>query len=74
MNGLHLPTRDSATGRGIATFVQTVLGFVLGLYAIPGVKEFVGGYIGVKGAVTFSAIVGLISLVNNLLRSEVPNY
>lgn len=85
MRNLNLPSQDSATGRGLKTFVQALIGFVVGLFitvwAVPGVPEAVGNYVQANIGEVLLTIglpiavsTGLVSLVWNIFRKKVPNY
>ena len=78
---MQLPQQDSATGRAIKTFVQTVIGFLAGLivvlWAVPGVPHAVLQYVQqnlVQVLIVVGVPSGLTSLVWNLFRKNVPNY
>lgn len=85
MNNPRLPTQDSATGRGLKTFVQAVIGFIIGLtialFNVPGVPDAVVSYVQ-KHAVEMllgfglpvSISTGGASFVWNLLRKNIRNY
>lgn len=71
---------DTATARSVRTFIQTLLGMVVGLavtvWAVPGVPHAVTGYLmahWVELALSVGLPSGIISLVQNLLRSDVKN-
>lgn len=71
---------DTAAARSVRTFVQTLLGMVIGLgltvWAVPGVPHAVTGYIlahWAELAVSVGLPSGIISLVQNILRSDVKN-
>lgn len=70
---MRLPKRDSSTGRGIATALQTLIGLVAVLLAMPDVAESVTQFypelIGILPAVT-----GVVTLVNNMFRPTVKDY
>lgn len=84
-DGLQLPAQDSATGRGLKTAVQALIGFVVGLvvvvWQVPGVPQAVVNYtqhhfveillsVGAPTAVAS----GVTSFIWNVLRKRVPNY
>lgn len=70
---MRLPTRDSATGRGIATSLQVLAG-VIGYMAVDAnfralVTHFVPWAIPL-----IPAVAGLVSFLQNLFRENVANY
>ena len=82
---MKFPAQDSATGRALKTFVQAVVGFIIGLavaiWAVPGVPAAVHIYVinnlpqvlltvGIPVAVSS----GIVSFIWNLLRKNVSNY
>lgn len=69
---MTLPTRDSAVGRGIATFVQAIIGFAIVALSSTDVQTLVNSQYP-KYAAAVSGIVGVLSFVNNWLRKDVPN-
>ncbi len=76
-----LPGQDSATGRGIKTALQAVVGSLVGLvvtvWAVPGVPEAVFDYVQ-KNLVQILLMVGIpsgvASFVWNYFRKDVKNY
>lgn len=82
---MKLPSQDSATGRGIKTFIQAVGGFIVGLvvtvWAVPGVPQAVINYVQQNAAQVLLTIglpvavsTGVISFIWNFLRKDVKNY
>lgn len=78
---MKLPQNDSAVGRGLKTFVQAVVGLLVGLivtvWAVPGVPHAVIGYLQthvVELALLVGIPSGVTSLIWNLFRKNVPNY
>lgn len=73
---MRLPSRDSSTGRALATFLQALAGFLafalVVLRSIDVNQLQHGGY--AQAAVIISAAIGIISFLNNLFRKSVPNY
>lgn len=76
-----LPSQDSATGRGLKTFVQSIVGFLVGLivtvYAVPGVPTAVIAYTQahlLELLLIVGVPSGLISLLWNLVRKDIPTY
>lgn len=85
MKNLNLPSQDSATGRGIKTFVQAVIGFVVGLivtvWAVPGVPEAVIKYVEANLSQVLLTIglpvalsTGIVSFIWNFFREDIKNY
>lgn len=81
MGAVRLPTQDSSTGRAVKTFVQAIIGFVVGLlvtvWAVPGVPHAVLDYLQknfLQIALLFGVPSGLSSFIWNWLRSDVKNY
>lgn len=70
---MRLPKIDSATWRGIITGLQVLLGFSVGLLALPEFRELVQQFYpqAVPLIVTLS---GLVSFLFNFLRRDVDNY
>ncbi len=82
---MRLPTRDSAAGKGIATALQALCGFIFGLvlvvWNVPGVPQAVFGYVqnNVIALIMFFGVPmaiasGVVGFVMNLIREEVKNY
>lgn len=82
---MRLPQRDSATGRSIATGVQTVIGavvlFATGLISViqgvPGCGDAILGFLqanAVQLAALFGISSSLVTFVWNFLRRDVKNY
>jgi hypothetical protein len=78
---MRLPERDSATGKGIATAIQAMLGFIVGLilviWAVPGVPEAVTDYVTNNLAqvlLTVGIPSGLVGFLSNYPRKDVENY
>lgn len=76
-----LPSQDSAVGRALKTFVQAIVGFIIGLaitvWAVPGVPDAIWEYVRgnfVQVLLTVGVPSGLTSLVWNLLRKNIKNY
>lgn len=70
---MRLPKIDSATFRGIVTALQTLIGTLVVIYAIPGVKEAIQiNAPEAAGAVASAA--GVVSLIWNIVRRDVRNY
>lgn len=85
MDNLRLPKQDSATGRGIKTGLQAVIGtlvaFIVGLVLavlnVPGVNEAILQYVEahlIQTLLTIGIPAGLTGFVWNLLRKGVSNY
>lgn len=85
MNDLRLPKQDSATGRGIKTGLQAVIGtlvaffvgLILAILNVPGVNEAILQYVQVhlvEVLLTIGIPAGLTGFVWNLLRKGVSNY
>lgn len=77
----RLPSNDSATGRGLKTAFQAMVGFVIGLatviWAVPGVPEAVMSYMQDNLSsvlLMVGASSGVVSFIWNLFRKDVPNY
>jgi hypothetical protein len=78
---INLPKQDSATGRGLKTAVQAMIGFTVGLlftvWAVPGVPAAVLNYVqdnAIKVLLLVGVPSGLTSFVWNLFRKNIPNY
>ena len=83
---MNLPSQDSATGRGIKTIVQTMVGFAVGLgiaiWQVPGVPDVIMNYLQNNFAqvlLTIGLPVALSSgitsfLWNLILRKSVKTY
>lgn len=82
---MNLPKQDSATGRGLKTALQAIIGFVIGLsiavYQVPGVPEIISSYIQKHSldvvlniGVPTALASGLVSFVWNYFRKDVKNY
>lgn len=76
-----LPAQDSAVGRALKTFVQAIIGLLIGLvvtiWAVPGVPTAVTNYLQnnlLQVLLTVGVPSGFASLVWNLLRKDVKNY
>lgn len=85
MNDLRLPKQDSATGRGIKTGVQAVIGtlvafatgLILAVLNVPGVNEAILDYVQknlIQTLLVIGVPAGLTGFVWNLLRKGVSNY
>lgn len=76
-----LPSQDSATGRGLKTALQSVIGLVVGLavtvWAVPGVPDAIIHYVQ-KNLWEIALMVGvpsgITSFVWNYFRKGVKNY
>lgn len=81
MADIKLPKQDSATGRGLKTAAQAMIGFTVGLvavvWAVPGVPQAVLDYVQ-NNAIQVLLLVGvpsgLTSFIWNLLRKNVKTY
>ncbi len=83
---MELPKQDSATGRGLKTIVQTMVGFTVGLgiaiWQVPGVPDVIMNYLQANFLQVFLTIgvpVALSSgvtsfLWNLILRKSVTTY
>jgi small basic protein len=82
---VNLPSQDSATGRGMKTAVQAIIGFVVGLaivvWRVDGVPQVIQNYIATHLLEVIMTIglpvatsTGIVSFVWNLFRRDVPNY
>jgi len=78
---MRLPQRDSATGRGLATVAQAIIGFGIGLFtvvwAVPGVPDAVINYVQghiVELAIAFGISAGAVSSIWNWFRPNIKNY
>ena len=78
---MRLPTEDSATGRGIKTAAQAIVGFCIGLvvvvWNVPGVPDAIVDY--TKNhlweiLLLVGVPAGITSTVWNLFRPSVRNY
>lgn len=70
---MRLPSKDSATWRGLLTAVQAFGGFLLALSAMPEFGELVTQFY--PNALPAVAVAtGVVSFVINLLRPSVKNY
>lgn len=80
---MKLLNNDSAKGRGFRTFIQAVVGFVVGLitavWAVPGVSDVAVEYI-TKNLVNTLVLVGfptvatgVVSWLWNVVRKDVKN-
>lgn len=78
---MNLPSQDSATGRGIKTAVQAIIGSIVGLlvtvWGVPGVPDAVLDFLQ-KNWLQLALLVGLpsgaTSFIWNYFRSNVKNY
>jgi hypothetical protein len=76
---MKLPSRDSATGRALATAVQFLTAVALALPALSGLlsdpefNKLVGQYFP-KLVPVLTFTVALATFVNNYLRKDVKNY
>lgn len=70
---MRLPSKDSATWRGLVTAAETALAFLAGLLAIPEVARYITEYhaqwLFLPPAIAFAA-----SFVRNHFRKDVKNY
>ena len=78
---MRLPNQDSATGRGVKTAVQTIVGLLLGLgvvvWGVDGVPQAIQNYLQdhlVEVLLVVGVPSGLTSFVWNYLRKDVKNY
>lgn len=76
-----LPTKDSATSRGIKTAVQAIIGLIVGLlvtvWAVPGVPHVVINYIQsnfIQVLLSVGIPSGLASWIWNAFRADLPKY
>lgn len=70
---IKLPRRDSATGRAVATLLQTVVALsVVILTNDEAVKILVESYPGLLPSIPL--LTGVVAFLNNWLRPEVDNY
>ncbi len=85
MNNLRLPSQDSATGRGIKTALQTVIGFtvtfftglILAVWQVDGVPQVVLNYVQhnfIQVLLSIGIPAGVAGFVWNYFRKNVPNY
>lgn len=78
---MRVPDQDSATGRGVKTAVQAMVGFLVGLFlaiwTVPGVPEVVTAY-AKENLVSVLLVVGvpsgLVSFGWNYFRKDVNNW
>lgn len=73
MINLRLPTRDSATGRAVATFLQAVVAFVLVALASGDVQTLIHNTYP-QWAAGVAVVTSVLTYVNNYLRDKVKNY
>ena len=82
---LRLPSQDSATGRGIKTGLQSILGFVftfavglvLTVWGVKGVPEAIMAYIQtnfLQVLVTIGVPSAVAGFIWNYFRPNIPNY
>lgn len=78
---LRLPTQDSSTGRGIKTFFQVIVGFVIGLavtiWTVPGVPSAVIVYLQhnlLQILLIAGVPSGIASFIWNLFRKGINTY
>ena len=69
----RLPKVDSATFRAALSFVETFLGGVLVLFLDPNFHTLVQQYVP-NALPVIAAATGAISLIINILRTDVANY
>lgn len=80
---MKLLNSDSAKGRGVRTFIQAVLGFIIGLvaavWAVPGVSDAAFKYV-TENLTNFLVLIGfptvatgVVSWIWNVVRKDVKN-
>lgn len=82
---MNILTNDTATGRGIRTAIQALIGFVIGLiiavWTVPGVQQVVSDYL-LQNLLGLTMVVGIPTgiasglvgfLWNVFLRKDVKN-
>ena len=70
---LRIPARDSAVGRSLATYAQSIVGFAFLVVADPSFATLLNKF-APHAAIGLPIIVALVTLLNNLFRHDVPNY
>lgn len=70
---MRLPSRDSATGRAVWTFLQTLAGVLLAGLASPDVMGVIIKHYP-EAVSLIPVLTAVASFLNNLLRKGVKNY
>lgn len=69
--------QDTAVMRAVRTLIQSLAGLALAIWAVPGVPQVVHNYLTsnlVTVAIAVGLPAGLVALVWNLFRKDVPNF
>lgn len=70
---MRLPTKDSATWRGLVTAVEATVAFILAILTVPGVAEVIRDF-NQEIFVLIPTITFILNFVRNYLRKDVANY